>query len=193
VDAAMVDGAASLVTMTYSFKQLGLRNDQRGANMLDTGAPYYEVYDTSDGKWFAVGAIEAQFYAELVRVLGLEDEDLPPQNDRSQWAATKERFAAVFRSHTRDEWTELFEGTDACGAPVLSPWEAHLHPHNRARDTFIEVDGVVQPGPVPRFSRTPATVSCPPTTSGLHGDETLADWGVDRERIASLRQSGAID
>ncbi|HYA68398.1 MAG TPA: CaiB/BaiF CoA-transferase family protein, partial [Acidimicrobiales bacterium] len=137
VDAAMVDGAASLMAMTYSFHELGLWNDERGANMLDTGAPYYEVYDTADGKWFAVGAIEPQFYAELLKVLGLEGEDLPPQNDRSRWAQTKERFAAIFRSHTRDEWTELFEGTDACGAPVLSPWEAHLHPHNRARDTFI--------------------------------------------------------
>ena len=193
VDAAMVDGAASLMTMTYSFHQLGLWNDQRGANILDTGAPYYEVYDTADGKWFAVGAIEPQFYAELIKVLGLNGEDLPAQNDRSQWAATKERFAAIFRTRTRDQWAASFDGTDACGAPVLSPWEAHRHPHNRARDTFIEVDGVVQPGPVPRFSRTPASVSRPPTPPGLDADEALADWGVDEERIASLREAGAID
>jgi len=193
VDAAMVDGAASLMTMTYSFHQLGLWNDQRGANMLDTGAPYYEVYDTADGKWFAVGAIEAQFYAELLKVLGLDDRDLPAQNDRSQWPATKERFAAIFRTRTRDEWADAFEGTDACGAPVLSPWEAHLHPHNRARATFVEVDGVLQPAPVPRFSETPASVSRPASPSGSHADEALADWGIDEQRIASLRAAGAID
>jgi alpha-methylacyl-CoA racemase len=193
VDAAMVDGAASLMTMTYAMHSLGMWNDDRASNMLDTGAPYYEVYETADGRWFAIGAIEPQFYAELLRVLGLDGEELPAQNDRSRWPETKERFAALFRTRTRDEWAAAFEGTDACGAPVLSPWEAHNHPHNEARGTFVEVAGVVQPGPVPRFSRTPASISRPPSPSGAFCDEVLADWGVDAERIASLRKAGTID
>ena len=193
VDAAMVDGAASLMTMTYAFRNLGIWNEERGANMLDTGAPYYEVYDTADGRYFAIGAIEPQFYAALLQVLALDPAQLPAQNDREHWSAMKERFAGIFRSKTRDEWTALFEGTDACGAPVLSPWEAHEHPHNRARSTFVEVAGVVQPGPVPRFSRTPGEVSRPPEPSGLRADEVLADWGIDDERVATLRKNGTID
>jgi alpha-methylacyl-CoA racemase len=192
VDAAMVDGAASLMTMTFAFRQVGLWTEGRGDNILDTGAPFYDVYDTADGRWFAVGAIEPQFYAALLRVLGLEGEDLPSQNDRNHWPAMKERFAAVFRSRTRDEWTAAFDGTDACGAPVLSPWEAHEHPHNKVRETFVEVEGVVQPGPAPRFSRTPAAVSRPPSVAGSGADATLEAWGFDRDRVARLRAAGAI-
>jgi alpha-methylacyl-CoA racemase len=193
VDAAMVDGAASLMTMTFAFRQLGLWTEGRGVNILDTGAPFYEVYDTSDGKWFSVGAIEAQFYAELVKVLGLDGDELPAQNDREHWPAMKERFAAIFRTRTRDEWTEAFAGRDACGAPVLSPWEAHTHPHNVARQTFVDVEGVVQPGPVPRFSRTPASVHKPPSVAGADAEDALASWGVDENRIATLRESGVVD
>jgi len=193
VDAAMVDGAASLMTMTYAFRQLGLWTEGRGVNVLDSGAPYYEVYDTADGRWFAVGAIEPQFYAELLRVLGLDGEDLPAQNDREQWPAMKERFAAVFRTRTRDEWADAFAGTDACGAPVLSPWEAHTHPHNVQRGTFVEVEGVVQPGPVPRFSRTPAEVHRPPPVAGQDTDDALRAWGIDQERLGALRAAGAVD
>jgi len=193
VDAAMVDGAASLMTMTFAFRQLGLWGEGRGTNILDTGAPFYEVYDTSDGKWFSVGAIEAQFYAELLGVLGLEGEELPAQNDREHWPAMKERFAAIFRTRTRDEWAEAFAGRDACGAPVLSPWEAHTHPHNVARQTFVDVEGVVQPGPVPRFSRTPAAVHKPPSVAGADAQGSLASWGVDENRIATLRESGVVD
>jgi alpha-methylacyl-CoA racemase len=193
VDAAMIDGAASLMTMTYAFRQLGLWTEGRGVNVLDSGAPFYEVYDTADGKWFAVGAIEPQFYAELLRVLGLDAADLPAQNDRDQWPAMKERFAAIFRSRSRDEWAEAFAGTDACGAPVLSPWEAHGHPHNAARGTFVEVEGVVQPGPAPRFSRTPAAVRRPPPVAGQDALEALTDWGVDPERVAALRAGGTVD
>jgi len=192
VDAAMVDGAASLMTMTYAFNQGGLWLEERGVNMLDTGAPFYEVYETSDGKWFAVGAIERQFYAELIRLTGLADEDLPDQMDRQQWPAMKERFAAVFATRTRDEWTDTFAGTDGCGAPVLSPWEAHEHPHNRHRHTFVEVDGVIQPGPAPRFSRTPGAVQRPAPAPGQNTDEALTAWGVDGTRLASLRDAGAI-
>jgi alpha-methylacyl-CoA racemase len=180
------------MTMTYAFHLAGLWSDDRGVNMLDTGAPFYEVYETADGKWFAVGAIESQFYAELLRVTGLDHEDLPAQMDRSSWPAMKKRFAAVFRTRTRTQWAEAFAGTDACGAPVLSPWEAPEHPHNRHRGTFVEVEGVTQPAPAPRFSRTPGSVSLPPPVAGQDTDEALAAWGVDGTRIASLRDRGAI-
>jgi len=192
VDAAMVDGAASLMTMTYAFRQAGLWSEDRGVNMLDTGAPFYEVYETADGKWFCIGAIERQFYAELLRVLGLDPAELPDQMDRTQWPAMKERFAAIFRTRSRDAWTELFTGTDACGAPVLSPWEAHQHPHNQFRQTFVEIDGVSQPGPAPRFSRTPGSISRPPSVAGQDTDEALAAWGVGPDRLASLRDAKAI-
>lgn len=192
VDAAMLDGAASLMTMTYAFRQLGLWREERGVNMLDTGAPFYEVYETADGKWFAIGAIEAQFYAELLKVLGLEGEDLPPQMDRDRWPELKARFSEVFVSRTRDEWAETFAGTDACGAPVLSPWEAHEHPHNAARGTFVEVGGVVQPGPAPRFSRTPSAVAKPPSLAGADTDEVLRSWGIGPERIETLRAAQVI-
>jgi alpha-methylacyl-CoA racemase len=192
VDASMVDGAASLMTMTFAFRQGGLWSEDRGVNMLDTGAPFYEVYETSDSRWFCIGAIERQFYAELLKVLGLDPADLPDQMDRTQWPAMKERFAAIFLTRSRDEWTAAFAGTDACGAPVLSPWEAHEHPHNIHRGTFVEVDGVIQPGPAPRFSRTPGSVSRPPAVAGQNTDEALAAWGVPADRVATLRQAGAI-
>jgi alpha-methylacyl-CoA racemase len=181
------------MTMTFAFRQLGLWTEGRGVNVLDTGAPFYEVYDTSDGKWFSVGAIEAQFYAELLKVLGLDGEELPAQNDREHWPAMKERFAAIFRTRTRDEWAEAFAGKDACGAPVLSPWEAHTHPHNADRQTFVDVEGVVQPGPAPRFSRTPAAVHKAPSVAGADAEQALASWGVDENRIATLRESGVVD
>jgi alpha-methylacyl-CoA racemase len=140
-----------------------------------------------------VGAIEPQFYAELLKVLDLDPSDLPAQNDRAHWPETKERFAAVFRTRTRDQWEERFADTDACGAPVLSPLEAHRHPHNEARGTFVEVAGVVQPGPVPRFSRTPAQVACPAPVPGRDTDEALAAWGIEKDGIEALREVGAID
>jgi alpha-methylacyl-CoA racemase len=193
VDAAMVDGAASLMTMMYSFHQFGIWNEERGSNMLDTGAPFYEVYETSDGKFFAVGGIEAKFYAELLEGMGLAgDATLPAQMDREQWPAMKERFAAIFATRTRDEWADRFAGTDGCGAPVLSPWEAHEHPHNRHRGTFVEVEGVVQPGPAPRFSRTPGAISRPAPVAGQDTVEALRDWGIDDDRVETLRAAGAI-
>ena len=191
VDAAMVDGAASLMTMTYAFEHLGTWQRRRGANMLDTGAHFYEVYETADGRWFAVGAIEPKFYAELLRGLGLEGEDLPHQLDRSRWPEMKDRFAAVFRTKTRDEWQAIFEGTDACAAPVLSPWEAPAHPHHLARGTFVELDGVVQPGPAPRFGRTPSRPA-PPPQPGEGAVAALEAWGVGAEAVAALRKVGAL-
>lgn len=192
VDAAMTDGSASLMTMIYAFRQFGWWSEERGSNILDSGAHFYEVYETADGRFFAVGAIEPQFYAELLKGLGLAGEELPDQMDRSQWPAMKERFAGIFRSRTRDEWCAVFEGTDACAAPVLSPWEAHQHPHNAARRTFVEVEGIVQPAPAPRFSRTPGEVSRPPSHPGADTDEALAAWGVDAAAVAALREAGAV-
>ncbi|HVX23601.1 MAG TPA: CaiB/BaiF CoA-transferase family protein [Acidimicrobiales bacterium] len=192
VDAAMTDGSASLITMMFAFRLLGSWKEERGVNMLDTGAPYYEVYETADGQYFAVGAIERQFYAELLKGLGLDADDLPDPADRDRWPELKERFAAVFRTRTRDEWAAVFDGTDACAAPVLSAWEAPDHPHNKARGTYVEVDGVVQPGPAPRFSRTASVVSRPPSPPGADTTAALAAWGVSEEAMAKLREAGAI-
>ncbi|HEX3946706.1 MAG TPA: CaiB/BaiF CoA-transferase family protein [Acidimicrobiales bacterium] len=192
VDAAMTDGSASLMTMMYAFRQFGWWKAERGVNILDTGAHFYEVYETADGQFFAVGAIEPRFYAVLIEGLGLAGEDLPGQMDQERWPEMKERFAAIFRTRTRDEWAAVFDGTDACAAPVLSPWEAHEHPHNRARGTFVEVEGIVQPAPVPRFSRTPAEISRGASYPGADTDRALADWGVDPAAIAALREAGAV-
>ncbi|HWD54662.1 MAG TPA: CaiB/BaiF CoA-transferase family protein [Acidimicrobiales bacterium] len=193
VDAAMVDGAASLMTMIHAFHRHGLWGDERGANMLDTGAPFYEVYETSDGKWMAVGGIEAQFYAELLMGLGLTgDSSLPHQMARDEWSAMKARFGEIFKTKTRDQWSAIFAGTDACVVPVLSPWEAHLHPHNVARSTFVEVEGAVQPAPAPRFSRTPSAISKPPSPPGADTISGLVEWGVSEDAVAKLRASGAL-
>jgi alpha-methylacyl-CoA racemase len=193
VDAAMVDGASVLMTMIHSFHVSGLWNEERGNNMLDSGAPFYEVYETSDGKYLAVGGIETQFYAKLLEGMGLAGDDtLPGQNDKSQWPAMKERFAAVFRTKTRDEWSAIFDGTDACVVPVLSPWEVAEHPHNQARDTYVEVEGIVQPAPAPRFSRTPSAISRPPSPPGADTISGLVEWGIPEDTVASLRASGAL-
>ncbi len=192
IDAAMVDGAASLMTMTWSFRAMGMWDDERGTNMLDTGAHFYDTYETADAKYVSIGSIEPQFYAELLRLTGIEAGGLPGQHDKSQWPALKERFAEVFRQKTRDEWCELMEGTDVCFAPVLAMAEAPQHPHIAERATFTEVAGVTQPAPAPRFSRTPGTIERPPPHAGQHTDEILAEWGVSPERVAELRSSGAI-
>ncbi len=192
IDAAMVDGAAALMTMTHSFRAMGIWEDERGTNMLDTGAHFYDVYATADGRYVSIGSIEPQFYAELLRLTGLEGEELPWQHDRAEWPAMKERLAAIFRTKTRDEWCELMEGSDVCFAPVLAIPEAVEHPHNVARGTFVEVAGIRQPGPAPRFSRTPGAVERPPSHAGQHTDEILAEAGFDADRIAKLREAGAI-
>jgi alpha-methylacyl-CoA racemase len=192
IDAAMVDGAASLMTMTWSFKHMGIWGDERGTNMLDTGAHFYDTYETADGKYVSIGSIEPQFYAELLRLTGIDPESLPKQMDKSQWPALKERFAEVFKTKTRDEWCELMEHTDVCFAPVLTMDEAPQHPHIAERGTFTEVAGLVQPAPAPRFSRTPGSIERPPPHVGQHTDEALAAWGISEDRIAELRESGAI-
>jgi alpha-methylacyl-CoA racemase len=192
IDAAMVDGAAALTTMTHSLRAMGIWNDERGTNMLDTGAHFYDVYETADGRYVSIGSIEPQFYAELLRLTGLEGEELPFQHDRAKWPEMKERLAAIFRTRTRDEWCALMEGTDVCFAPVLAIPEAVEHPHNVARGTFVEVAGIPQPGPAPRFSRTGAEISSPPAHPGQHTDEVLAEAGFDADRIAKLREAGAV-
>jgi alpha-methylacyl-CoA racemase len=192
VDAAMVDGAASLMTIIYGLHAAGLWRDERGVNLLDTGAPFYDVYETKDGKYVALGAIEPKFYAELMKKSGLGAEELPHQYDREAWPRMKQRFAEFFRTKTRDEWCAVLEGSDACFAPVLTLEEAPGHPHNRHRGTFVEVDGVVQPGPAPRFSRTPSKIQRRAAAPGEHTDEALRDWGFSAADVSRLRDSGAI-
>ncbi|GAC1590584.1 MAG: CaiB/BaiF CoA-transferase family protein [Acidimicrobiales bacterium] len=193
IDAAMVDGAALLTTMIHSFRAMGSWSDERGTNLLDTGAHFYDVYETADAKFVSIGSIEPQFYAELLRLTGLTDDaDFGHQMDRANWPALKERLKVVFTSKTRDEWCEIMEGTDVCFAPVLSMAEAPHHPHIRERGTFTEVAGIVQPAPAPRFSRTPASIQRPPSHAGQHTDEVLSDWGFSAEELDTLRTSGAV-
>ena len=193
VDAAMVDGAAVLTTMFHALRAMGVWADERGTNLLDTGAHFYDVYETSDGKYVSIGSIEPQFYAQLLELSGLgEDEDLPHQHDRAQWPALKERVAGIFRTKTRDEWCEIMEHTDVCFAPVLGLGEAPGHPHNVARGTFVEQHGVVQPAPAPRFSRSTVGIARPPAHAGQHTDEVLEEFGIGADRIAALRDAGAI-
>jgi alpha-methylacyl-CoA racemase len=172
---------------------MGIWNPERGTNLLDTGAHFYDTYECADGKYVSIGSIEPQFYAELLRLTELSDDaDFAAQMDRGGWPELKERLRVVFRSRTRDEWCEIMEGTDVCFAPVLSIAEAPQHPHNEKRGTFVEVAGVTQPAPAPRFSRTEARIQRPPAHAGQHTDELLAELGLDDDRIASLRDSGAI-
>ncbi|MGH7841213.1 MAG: CaiB/BaiF CoA transferase family protein [Candidatus Binataceae bacterium] len=192
IDAAMVDGAASLMSAIYGMHGSGFWTDERGGNVLDTGAHYYDVYETSDGKYVSIGSIEGKFYDELLRLSGLKNEELPPQNDRKSWPQMKDRVTALFRTRTRDEWCKIMEGSDICFAPVLSMAEAPQHPHNRQRRTFIEPDGVVQPAPAPRFSRTPGAIQRPPARAGEHTEEALHDWGFSASDLAGLRACGAI-
>jgi alpha-methylacyl-CoA racemase len=192
VDAAMVDGAAALMTVFHAAQQSGFWSDAYGTNLLDTGAPFYDVYATADGKYVSVGAIEPQFYAKLLEKTGLASEDLPAQLDRAQWPRVRERLKAVFLTKTRDAWCALLEGSDACFAPVLTMAEARGHPHNRARGTFVEVAGVGQPAPAPRFSRTPAEIQRPPSAPAADTDAVLADWGFSSAEIARLRDEKAV-
>ncbi|HUY26741.1 MAG TPA: CaiB/BaiF CoA-transferase family protein [Candidatus Binataceae bacterium] len=192
VDAAMVDGAASLMTATYGMRGSGIWTNQRGENILDTGAHYYEVYETKDAKHVAIGSIEAKFYDELLRLSGLKGQELPRQNDRASWPKMKERLKALFLTKTRDEWCANMEGSDICFAPVLSMDEAPHHPHNRHRGTFVEQGGVVQPGPAPRFSRTPSKIQRPPARPGEHTEEALRDWGFGPSELERLRACRAI-
>lgn len=194
VDAAMVDGSAVLMTMFWAFHQMGMHDiSQRGVNMLDTGAHFYDVYECADGEYVSIGSIEPQFYAELMRLTGLEgDPEFARQHDQTMWPALKERLAAVMRTKTRDEWCELMEHTDVCFAPVLRMDEAARHPHNVERATFVDAFGLTQPAPAPRFSRTEAVLDLPPAHDGQHTVEVLSEWGVAADRIEALLASGAV-
>lgn len=187
VDAAMIDGSASLTTMLHGLVLAGAWRQERGVNVVDSGAPFYDVYETSDGQYMAVGAIEPQFYSALLDGLGLSAEELGPQLDRDRWPETKARFAEIFRTKTRAEWSAAFEETDACVAPVLAPWEASAHPHHRARATFVTHDSWVQPGAVPRFGRTPSSVRDAPGAK-----DALGQWGVGEDAFGDLVDAGVI-
>jgi alpha-methylacyl-CoA racemase len=192
VDAAMIDGSAILMTMMWGLRAMGFWDDELGVNVLDTGAPFYDTYETADGKFISVGSLEPQFYAELVEKLGLAGEDLPAQMDRSGWDALREKFSDLFKSKTREEWCTILEQTDTCFAPVLTMSEASEHPHIKARDTVVEHEGVLQPAPAPRFSRTPGAISRRAAQPGQHTDEALGDWGFSADELAKLRDAGAI-
>jgi alpha-methylacyl-CoA racemase len=192
VDAAMVDGSALLSSFIYGLRARGAWRDERGVNLLDGGAPFYDTYATSDGKFVAVGALEPQFYAALLAGLQLTDAALPAQMDVSGWPVLRERFAEVFMQRTRDEWADVFAGTDACVAPVLSPAEVSDHPHNAARAVFAEVGGVSQPQPAPRFARTPAGKPEPPVRAGADTDAVLGELGLGEAEISGLRASGVV-
>jgi alpha-methylacyl-CoA racemase len=192
VDCAMTEGAASLMSMFYGFKAMGMWQDEKGVNLLDGGAHFYDTYETADGKWVSIGSIEPQFYALLLEKASLTDPEFQAQMDRSKWPSLKEKTARVMKTKTREQWDQLMEGTDVCYAPVLSLAEAPNHPHNKARGSFVEVDGVVQPGPAPKFSRTKVEVQGPAPTCGQHNDQVLSDFGFSSNDIAALKSSGAI-
>ena len=192
VDAAMLDGAALLGSMFYGLRQLGQWNIERGANAFDGGAPFYSTYEAADGEWVAVGAIEAKFFAALLQGLGIAADEIGEQWDRDSWPATRRRFEAQFRTRPRDEWVARFKNLDACFAPVLTMDEALGHDHNRGRGLFVEHDGVKQPAPAPRFSRTEARIAGPAAMAGEHTEEALADWGFDASEIAALQERDVI-
>jgi alpha-methylacyl-CoA racemase len=192
VDAAMVDGSATLMALMYGMFSQGIWKDERGVNVLDTGAPWYDTYATRDGKWLAIGAIEKRFYESFVERLGLNLGYLPRQHDRAGWPELKRRFAEAIAARTRDEWERTFAGSDACVAPVLALGEVADHPHNAARGTFITRDGVLQPTPAPRFSRTAPEMGAAPRQPGADTDAVLADFGFSEAEIARLRDAGVV-
>jgi alpha-methylacyl-CoA racemase len=190
VDAAMIDGASLLTTMFWGMAAANQWSERRGDNVLDGAAPWYATYETQDGKYVAIGAIEPKFYDELLQRLGLADEGLPAQHDRAGWPALRDRFAQVFRARTRDEWVRRFEGSDACFAPVLTFSEAARHPHNVSRGGHADVGGIAQPAPAPRLSRTPPAVRGASPERGAQGGAALRDWGFTPAEIAALRGQG---
>ncbi len=192
IDVAMSDGAASLMTMFYGFRASGAWTEKRSDNLLDGGAHFYDTYETSDGKFVSIGSIEPQFYALLREKAGLSDAAFDAQMDKAGWPALKKKIAEVIKTKTRDEWDALMLGTDVCYAPVLTLDEAPNHPHNKARETFLTIDDVIQPAPAPRFSRTVSKVHGPAPTIGQDNDKALADWGFDAAAIDALKKSGAI-
>jgi alpha-methylacyl-CoA racemase len=192
VDAAMIDGTTSLMTMIYGLRAAGHWPGERGQNLLDGGAPFYGVYETQDGKYVSIGSLEPQFYAELLRRIGLDKIDLPSQNDSSRWPELRQHLSDVFKGKTRDAWCEILEGTDVCFAPVLTLDEAQDHPQLAQRETLTSIDGITQPAPAPRFSRTEATIQGPPVHPGKDTDTILEELGLEAQEIESLRAGRVI-
>ncbi len=192
VDAAMVDGAAYLMGPMWGMRGMGTFSEERGTNLLDSGSPFYDVYETADGGWVSIGSIEPQFYAQLLERTGVRHDDLPGQMDRSGWPVLRERLTAVFKTKTRAEWTALLEGTDVCFAPVLPMSEAVAHPHLVARGTIVEHDGMDQPAPAPRFSRTRAEIQGKAPLPGQDTEAVLGEWGFAADEIAALVAAGAV-
>jgi alpha-methylacyl-CoA racemase len=193
VDAAMTDGTASLMTLFFGLHAAGMWKEERGANFLDGAAPFYRTYETKDREAVVVCALEGRFFSELLKVLSIEDIDLDSQYDRNSWPAQAARIEAAFMTRTREEWCELFDGTDACFAPVLSMSEAVEHKHNKERETFVEVDGIVQPAPAPRFSRSNSQIRNPPLASGKPDSGLLREWGVGQDQIDRLIDNSLIE
>jgi alpha-methylacyl-CoA racemase len=192
IDCSMVEGAASLMTSMYGALASGAWVEERGKNRTDGGSHFYHVYETRDGEFISVGSIEPQFYKLLLTHTGLEGAELPAQGERDQWQAMQQRFAAIFKQKTRAEWVEIMQQTDICFAPVLRMSEAIRHEHNRHRDSFVEIDGIAQPAPAPRFSGTPTNVRSRPAYAGQNTGEVLRDWGFSAAEIAALHRSGAV-
>jgi len=192
VDAAMVDGAASLATMFFGMLAAGHMTLTRGENILDSGAFFYDTYECKDGKYISLACIEDKFLAEFLERMEIPAAEMPPKMDRKRWPEAKAKLAQRFKTRTRDEWCRLLEGSDACFAPVLTMAEAPEHPHNLARQAFVEVDGIVQPAPAPRFSRTPTAKPTPPEAPGERGNASLAAWGFTADDIAALKRGGTL-
>jgi alpha-methylacyl-CoA racemase len=193
VDAAMVDGASSFITLFYGLLANNLMTLDIGSNLLDSGAPFYETYETADGKFLAVGAIEGRFYKEFLDGLGIDPSTLPQQYDMPRWPEMKDRFAEVIRTRTREEWMQIFEGRDACVAPILGLDEVRDHPHNRERELLIELDGLLQPAPTPRLSRTPGKALQPGKPRGAHTREVLEQLGYESEEVEALFEKGIVE
>jgi len=192
VDAAMTDGSAALMAMIYGLKAAGLWTDKSGTNLLDTGAHFYDTYETADNKFIAIGSIEPQFYELLLKLAEIDDPQFDSQLDLAQWPQMKEKLSILFKTKTRDAWCDIMEGSDVCFAPVLSMSEAPEHPHNKQRKTFIENEGVLQPAPAPRFSRTEPEIRNPPPTPGQDTESVLIDFGFKKREIESLKSSRVI-
>ncbi len=193
VDAAMVEGASNLITLFYGLLGNKLMSLDVGTNLLDSGAPFYETYETADGRFLAVGAIEERFYRELIKGLEIDPSSLPHQHDTARWPEMKERFAQVIRTKSRDAWMKIFEGKDACVAPILGPDEVMQHPHNRERDLLVELDGVPQPAPAPRLSRTPGAAVRPGLPRGTHTREVLEQLGYEPDAVKMLFEKGLVE
>ena len=188
----MVDGAAALMAMFYGQRAAGVWTDQRASNFLDTGAHFYDSYETADGKWISVGSIEPQFYALLLKHSGIDDPEFQAQHDRTKWPDFKKKITEVFKTKTREEWCEIMEGSDVCFGPVLTMGEALEHPQNVARKTFVEIEGVPQPAPAPRFSRTEPEIRGPALMGPEHTEAALSDWGIPKDDIDKLKATEVI-